>query len=73
MKKRDMFAGPVIKALETLDQDEPVLRAIDFLRSRLTDAAIAGCHHCGEGESSAPCWWCGLRNMRRRKRSGGRE
>ena len=37
-------------------------RAIAFLETRLTDAAIHGCHHCDEGDrAGAPCWWCGLR------------
>lgn len=47
---------------------------IHWLRVNLTDAALAGCHHCGEAErADAPCWWCGLRNqpkimqMRKRK------
>lgn len=36
-----------------------------FLDRRLTDAAKAGCHHCGEGDRGIPCWWCGLRNRGR--------
>jgi hypothetical protein len=66
---RDKFAGPVIAALNELQRTAPhesVERALLFLRSCLTDAAVEGCHHCGEGEEpGSPCWWCGLHNKRR--------
>lgn len=52
-RRIDQFAHPeVVQAID---------RAVKFLRTRLTDAAKAGCHHCDEGEKDAPCWWCGLK------------
>ena len=63
------FGGTVIRELSelrrtTVDTDTRIAigRALAFLRTRLTDAAKAGCHHCGEGEKGSPCWWCGLKN-----------
>jgi hypothetical protein len=34
--------------------------AIEFLTTRLTEAAIDGCHHCDEVGPPSPCRWCGL-------------
>lgn len=66
MKNRDKFGGPVIRDLRAfIESNTPmnlsaVEAALDFLETRLTDAAIHGCHHCGEVERGAPCHWCGL-------------
>jgi hypothetical protein len=38
-------------------------QAINFLTNRLTEAALAGCHHCDETEPPAPCFWCGLKGQ----------
>lgn len=52
-----------VEALRTLPHPE-AHEAADFLERRLTDAALDGCHHCDEGDSTdAPCWWCGLKVM----------
>ncbi len=44
------------------DKNAALLAAADFITERLTEAAIEGCHHCGEGDKGSPCWWCGLKN-----------
>jgi hypothetical protein len=65
------YGRAVIVALveSPVASDPAVRRAIDFLRANLTDAALDGCHHCGEGDrQDAPCWWCGLRDTPRRIR-----
>lgn len=51
--KRSDLPDDARKAIET---------AVTFLRTRLTDAAKSGCHHCGEGDRGTPCWRCGLKN-----------
>lgn len=63
-----VYANDIIKDLRNVDDgDGPVGRAIGWLVANLTDAARAGCHHCGEAErSDAPCWWCGLRDEPRK-------
>lgn len=48
-----------------MDVQVAATRAVRFLRNRLTQAAIHGCHHCDEGERGKPCWWCGLKNTKR--------
>lgn len=55
-------AGVVAQARGRLDL------AIAFLRARLSEAALAGCHHCDEEGNGrgAPCHWCGLVYSRRR-------
>lgn len=63
-RMNDEYADTVIKALK---KGEPgaAERAAKFMKRRLTPAAIFGCHHCHEGDSGTPCWWCGLKNRKR--------
>lgn len=75
-ERKDDYAGPLLKDLNKLarlmaeragqvddaDTLELLGRVRWFLKTRLTDAAKAGCHHCHEGERGTPCWWCGLKN-----------
>jgi hypothetical protein len=64
------YARDLIEALKELDADilsmelegfEAVGQAIQFLETRLTEAAIDGCHHCGDGYEGEPCHHCGLK------------
>ena len=57
------FAGVLLTAMDDPRVDPKTLLAAIrwFLRNRLTEAAIAGCHQCDEGEKGTPCWWCGLK------------
>jgi hypothetical protein len=67
--KPDEYAGSLIAALKANPNGADaalVARVRKFLDRRLTDAAKGGCHHCHEGESGAPCWWCGLKNRKAR-------
>jgi hypothetical protein len=64
---RPLFARVIAKRLNdavplTPDPDVRValLSAASFLYTRLTEAAIDGCHHCNEVAPPAPCRWCGL-------------
>lgn len=64
-----------LEAIEAVQYAQSILRpdqsdarerldfVIEFLQQRLTEAAISGCHHCNEGQSGSPCWWCGLANQ----------
>lgn len=73
MSIKNMYARGVIDGLRDLQErmrDElvghlltPVDEAIEFLEHRLTEAAIEGCHHCGEKHEGQPCWWCGLKEQ----------
>lgn len=68
---RTIYGKEVIDALRAsgLTGNAAVALAIDFLRANLTDAAIHGCHHCGESDADeSPCRWCGLRDTPRRIR-----
>lgn len=65
----NQFAGSLIKDIgSALNQEQtPAIRALlrrvnRFLKNRLTEAAIEGCHHCDEDEPPAPCHWCGLKS-----------
>lgn len=51
------YGRAVIQALRLGD----VAFAIAWLEASLTDAALDGCHHCGEREAGEPCRWCGLK------------
>lgn len=73
---REVYGREIVDALRAAETSgSAVTRAIDWLLANLTDAALAGCHHCGEAESpEAPCRWCGLRDRPRtirRARSRG--
>ena len=64
----DHASGGEQKVLKTLARIASITDAIAFLTVNLTDAALYGCHHCGEGDSAvAPCRWCGLRDKPRRR------
>lgn len=64
MSERDEYAVDIIRALQR-GEETASTRAVKFLKRRLTEAAIHGCHHCHEGEAGTPCWWCGLKNRKR--------
>lgn len=63
---RSRYAKDIIAALRA-GAPGAAADAAEWLSRNLTDAAIHGCHHCGEGDNpSSPCWWCGLRDRQRR-------
>lgn len=63
-----LYAGPIIEALKRGDPGAAEL-ALKFMRFRLTDAAIHGCHHCDENELvGVPCHWCGLKTRKAKTR-----
>lgn len=67
---RRVYGKAIIDELRNAHRSDSagaIANAIDFLRANLTDAAIHGCHHCGEQDDpGAPCRWCGLRDKPRR-------
>ncbi len=64
MADRTVYRQEIIRILQTGN----VQAAIDWLARNLTDAALAGCHHCGEEDvHGAPCHHCGLRSRPRTK------
>jgi hypothetical protein len=70
MTEKEDYAQLLIRDLQQAAKNSPngrvlLLRAADFLNRRLTEAAIGGCHHCHEGDTGTPCWWCGLKNRKR--------
>jgi hypothetical protein len=60
MARRAGYGREIVHALIRGEVGANV-RAIQFLESSLTDAALDGCHHCGECETGEPCSWCGLK------------
>ena len=66
--ERTEYGAEVIALLRS-GQPDAVDRAVRWLRANLTDAALAGCHHCGEAErADEPCRHCGLRDKPKRIR-----
>jgi hypothetical protein len=60
---RRVYAALIIQALRE-NHAGASARAAAWLEANLTEAAIHGCHHCGEADRhGAPCWWCGLRDV----------
>lgn len=67
MRERE-YGNAIVAALRS-GHPAAVEQAIDWLKANLTDAALHGCHHCGEADrDDAPCRWCGLRDKPKRVR-----
>jgi hypothetical protein len=62
------YAIEVIRILQQSSLTEKDARAVlMWLALNLTDAAMFGCHHCGETDSpEGPCRHCGLRDKQRK-------